>query len=84
MAKENTWNYADTPTGTKGALVFYTSAGTPDVPTLTEKMRIMSSGNVRIASLDTDLTAPTTSGTTKMVITDANGQLSFDNIPSSG
>lgn len=171
MAKENTWNYADTPTGTKGALVFYTSAGTPDSPTLTEKMRIASSGNVGIGtssplgglhitrnysstlnqtlrltanipgiafedsngagnhrnfalmnnyasnglfeinysttagglatslalsidalnngnviikSLDTDATAPTTSGTTKMVITDANGQLSFTNIPTGG
>lgn len=40
MAKENTWNYADTPTGTKGSLIFYTSAGTPNSPTLTEGMRI--------------------------------------------
>lgn len=39
-------------------------------------------GNITMQSLDTDLTAPTTSGTTKMVITDANGQLSFDDIPS--
>jgi hypothetical protein len=35
-------------------------------------------------SLATGSTAPTTIGTTKMVITDQNGQLSFDNIPSSG
>jgi hypothetical protein len=41
------------------------------------------SGNVLISSLDTDNTAPTTSGTTKMVITDANGLLSFTSIPSS-
>jgi hypothetical protein len=40
--------------------------------------------NVKIATLNTALTAPTTSGTTKMVITDANGQLSFANIPSGG
>lgn len=38
-------------------------------------------GNTRLNSLDTDNTPPSTSGTTKMVITDANGQLSFDNIP---
>jgi hypothetical protein len=36
-----------------------------------------STGNVTIGTLDTDLTAPTTSGTTRCVITDANGQLSF-------
>lgn len=41
-------------------------------------------GNITMQSLDTDITAPTTSGTTKMVITDANGQLSFATIPSGG
>lgn len=39
-------------------------------------------GNVRIAALDTDGSAPSTSGTTKMVITDGNGQLSFADISS--
>jgi hypothetical protein len=38
-------------------------------------------GTARITSLDTDVTAPTTSGTTKMVISDANGDLSFEAIP---
>lgn len=186
MAKENTWNYADTPTGIKGSLKFYTSAGTPNSPTLTNWMTLTSAGNLgignaitplakldarydatisattpgttaygtihlvpttgtdgnsvgisfgannsgavsttsqagiyvqsssaygtrmhfatsnnfgtgatnrmslmedgalRIFSLDTDATAPTTSGTTRMVITDANGQLSFANIPAGG
>jgi hypothetical protein len=37
---------------------------------------------LKITSLATGGTAPTTSGTTKMVITDANGQLSFADIPS--
>jgi hypothetical protein len=41
-------------------------------------------GNILIRVLSTGLTAPTTSGTTKMVITDANGQLSFADIPSGG
>lgn len=44
MAKENTWNYADTPTGIKGTLNFYTSSGTPDSPTLTKQMSINSAG----------------------------------------
>jgi hypothetical protein len=42
------------------------------------------SGSVRISTLATGLTAPTTSGTTKMVITDANGDLSFTDVPSGG
>lgn len=37
-----------------------------------------------MSSLDTGITAPTTSGTIKMVITDSNGQLSFDDIPTGG
>lgn len=42
------------------------------------------SGNVTIASLATGGTPPTTSGITQMVITDANGQLSFTSIPGGG
>lgn len=41
-------------------------------------------GGARIRELDTDGTAPTTSGTTRMVITDSNGDLSFTPIPTSG
>lgn len=41
------------------------------------KMAIDSSGNVSLVNLKTGSTAPTTSGTTKTVITDANGLLSF-------
>jgi hypothetical protein len=40
--------------------------------------------NIRITTLATALTPHTTSGTTKMVITDANGDLSFAAIPSGG
>jgi hypothetical protein len=39
---------------------------------------------VKMPNLATGLTAPTTSGTTKMVVTDANGRLSFQNIPTAG
>lgn len=39
-------------------------------------------GVFRMASLATGSTAPTTSGTTKMVISDSNGDLSFTTIPS--
>lgn len=46
-----------------------------------ERMRLTDTGYLSIKSLDTDGSAPTTSGTKKMVVTDANGQLSFDNIP---
>ena len=42
------------------------------------------SNNVNIVTLGTLLTAPVTTGTTKMVVTDQNGGLSFTNIPSSG
>lgn len=56
MAKENTWNYADTPTGIKGSLKFYTSAGTPDSPTLTNWMTLTSAGNLGLGSGITPLT----------------------------
>ncbi|MDB5478741.1 MAG: tail fiber protein, partial [Alphaproteobacteria bacterium] len=49
-----------------------------------EKMRLNNSGNLSISSLASGGTAPTTSGTTKMVVTDANGLLSFAAIPSGG
>jgi hypothetical protein len=61
-----------------GALVFRRSSATTDMEIL------KTSGNVRIRTLDTGGTAPTVNGTTKMVITDADGQLSFADIPSGG
>lgn len=41
------------------------------------KLKIQPTGEVIVASLDTDLTPPTTTGTTQMVICDASGVLSF-------
>jgi hypothetical protein len=38
-------------------------------------------GLIKIDTLQTSVTAPATSGTTKMVITDVNGQLSFTDLP---
>lgn len=43
-----------------------------------------SAGNLKVTSLDTDLTAPTTTGTTRTVVSDANGLLSFITTPTSG
>jgi hypothetical protein len=40
-------------------------------------------GRLSVSSLNTSGTAPTTSGSTKMVVTDDQGQLSFTNLPSS-
>jgi hypothetical protein len=39
-------------------------------------------GNIKVNNLATGLTPPVTTGNTKMVVTDANGQLSFANMPS--
>jgi hypothetical protein len=44
---------------------------------------IWTKGLLNIKTLKTTLTAPTTQGTTKMVITDTNGLLSYADIPSS-
>jgi hypothetical protein len=50
-------------------------------PNNTTALSAASTG-ITISSLATGSTAPTTTGTTKMVITDANGFLSFASIPS--
>lgn len=42
------------------------------------------SGQIQMPSLATNLTAPTTTGTKMMLITDGTGTLSFDPIPSGG
>ncbi len=46
-----------------------------------ERFSIGTGGVVRIKALDTDAAAPATSGTTKAVITDANGDLSYTDFP---
>lgn len=48
------------------------------------RLHISNTGILRIPTLSTGLTAPSTSGTTKMVISDANGDLSFTAIPAAG
>jgi hypothetical protein len=53
-------------------------------PNTVEQFRIAVDGKVTVQTLKTSGSAPTTSGTTKMVITDANGLQSFADIPSSG
>ncbi|MBP9715211.1 MAG: hypothetical protein KBD52_01855 [Candidatus Pacebacteria bacterium] len=67
MAKENTWNYADTPTGIKGSLKFYTSAGTPDSPTLTNWMTLNSAGNLGLSGSLSITSANTTQTTTSSI-----------------
>ncbi len=67
--------------GTANDVGFYTTSSnlylSTSGNTTTTQFKLDSSGNIAIGALDTDLTAPTTSGTTRCVITDANGQLSF-------
>lgn len=48
------------------------------------QMTIKHNGTINIPSLDTDGSAPTTSGTTKMLVSDANGDISFKDEPSGG
>jgi hypothetical protein len=57
-----------------------TSSGTSFTPTGTLDV----DGTTVIRSLDTGAVAPVTTGTTKMVISDSNGLLSFDDIPTGG
>ena len=58
--------------------------GDTDLGTSSQQFKnLYLSGNSRIGALDTDVTAPTTSGVTKMVITDDVGQLSFADLPPS-
>lgn len=53
-----------------------------DGTTFNSVLTALKNGTVTIPGLASGGTAPTTSGTTKMVISDANGLLSFANIPS--
>lgn len=67
------WNYQ------AGPINFYTTltAGSGG----TSKMTIADNGQITILSLDTDLTAPTQTGTVRMVTTDGTGLLSWQAIP---
>ncbi len=62
-------------TSSAGGYSFFTESG--DL-----KASILANGNIQVKNLDTDGSAPSTSGTVRMVTTDGNGQLSFQAIPS--
>jgi len=71
-------------TGSRYPLTLQSSNGYVGVLNLTPARELHVTGRVRVSTLDSDLTPPTTAGTTKMVITDEDGDLSFSNIPSGG
>lgn len=73
-----------TEAGYKGDLVFQTTDAAVNSGSPTEYMRLKYNGNVIIKSLDTDSTAPTTTGTVRMVTCDNTGLLSFQAIPGGG
>lgn len=54
MLKENSWNEALVATGVHASMLFYTSSGSIAAPTLTEKMRITSAGDVGIGATAPD------------------------------
>lgn len=68
----------------KGDLVFETVSASVNSGTATEYMRLKYDGRLYVNSLDTDGSAPTTTGTTKMVVSDSTGLLSFIDVPASG
>lgn len=70
-----------TLTNTTGALTLIANGDLNLGSSNTQIINIKSTGFVSITTLQTGSTAPSTTGTTRMVITDANGQLSFANIP---
>lgn len=70
-----------TNTTYKGDLIFETVSATIAAGAPTEYLRLKYDGRIIAASLDTGSTAPTTSGTTKTVVSDANGLLSFSGSP---
>lgn len=69
---------------TATASIATTDAGNTGFGTNAPQKRGHFVGNIRVTDLDTDAAAPATTGTTRMVITDANGDLSFANIPATG
>lgn len=71
-------------TGSRYPITLQSSNGYVGILNLTPARELHVTGRVRVSTLDSDLTPPTTAGTTKMVITDEDGDLSFANIPSGG
>jgi len=68
-------------TGSRYPLTLQSSNGYVGILNLTPARELHVTGRVRVSTLDSDLTPPTTAGTTKMVITDEDGDLSFATIP---
>jgi hypothetical protein len=71
-------------TGSRYPITLQSSNGYVGILNLTPARELHVTGRVRVSTLDSDLTPPTTAGPTKMVITDESGDLSFANIPSGG
>lgn len=68
-------------TGSRYPITLQSSNGYVGILNLTPARELHVTGRVRVSTLDSDLTPPTTAGPTKMVITDESGDLSFANIP---
>ena len=91
----STWAFGQDNDGTNDIIlydwvankyVFKATASTGDIAygNSSNALVVKNDGSyVTLASLDTDNTPPSTSGGEKMVITDANGKLSFQTLPSS-
>lgn len=71
-------------TGSRYPITLQSSNGYVGILNLSPARELHVTGRVRVSTLDSDLTPPTTAGATKMVITDEDGDLSFANIPSGG
>jgi hypothetical protein len=71
-----------------GSEIFFDNTAIGDLvfrPAQVEKMRLFSTGKFRLAAMATGGTAPATSGSTRIIICDANGDFSFsidpNNVP---
>lgn len=73
-----------TNTTYKGDLLFNTVSASVNTGIPTEYMRLKYDGRLIVKTLDTDSAPPTTTGTTKMVISDSTGLLSFIDVPVPG
>lgn len=71
-------------TGSRYPITLQSSNGYVGILNISPARELHVTGRVRVSTLDSDLTPPTTAGPTKMVITDEDGDLSFANIPSGG
>lgn len=84
LGRVGTYMIDTTNAAYKGDLLFETVSASVNSGNPTEYMRLKYDGRLYVKSLDTDGTAPTTSGNTRVVICDGDGLLSFANIPGVG